>query len=328
LRKRPERSKHSGRLPTPLAHDEGASIHRHDSPTVRLAHFSDIHVTAPGCPWRTRDWFNKRMSAWINLRVLGRGQRFGHGERILSALREEVRQRNYHRLVFSGDATAMGFAEEMRRAAELLGVGDSSVPGLAVPGNHDYCTTAAMHGGCFERSFAPWQVGERVGEEIYPFAQRVGPSWLIGVNSATANRLYWDARGRAGVEQLERLRKLLATLEAGPRILVTHYPINLADGRPEQAYHGLRDLSELLSVAAKGGVVLWLHGHRHHPYHHLTSEYASFPAICAGSLTQEGAWSYGDYSIEGNRLRAVQRVFDEADGSFRDGRTFEVCFPR
>lgn len=295
---------------------------------VHLAHFSDIHVTAPACSWRLRDWFNKRMSAWINLRVLGRGKHFRHTDRILLALRNELKQRNFHRLVFSGDATALGFEEEMRRAAELLGLdAKEHLPGLAVPGNHDYCTREAMRGGHFERHFAPWQEGERVAGAVYPFAQRVGPIWLVGVNSSTANRLPHDARGRVGAEQLGRLEKLLANLEPGPRILVTHYPVWLARGEPEHAFHGLRDLEELLSVAQRGGVVLWLHGHRHSHYHHPHSERTPFPIICAGSATHHGLWSYSDYTIEGQRLHAVQRVFDEHGERFRDGLAFEVDLP-
>ena len=38
-------------------------------------------------------------------------------------------------ILFSGDATALGFESEMRLAAELLEV--DRRPGLAVPGNHD-----------------------------------------------------------------------------------------------------------------------------------------------------------------------------------------------
>jgi 3',5'-cyclic AMP phosphodiesterase CpdA len=310
-----------------LVKAEDAITTESDSRSVRLAHFSDIHVTAPVRSWRLRDWLNKRMAAWINLRVLGRGRNFRHTERILIALRDEVKQRGFHRLVFSGDATAMGFEEEMRSAAERLGVGEESFAGLAVPGNHDYCTRAAMHSGHFERHFAPWQSGERVGDEVYPFAQRVGHLWLIGVNSSTANRLYWDARGRVGKAQLQRLEKLLATLEPGPRILVTHYPICLSEGELEGVFHGLRDLEDLLAVSKHGGVSLWLHGHRHDSYHHPHTSRTPFPIICAGSTTQRGVWSYGDYTIEGSRLRAVQRVFDEESGTFREGRAFEINLP-
>src|SRR5262245_1048597 len=194
--------------------------------TVRLAHFSDIHVTARDCAWRRPDWFNKRLSAWVNLRVLGRGRRFRHTDRVLTALTEDLRQRGYHRLLFSGDATALGFEEEMARAASLLGVGRPDLPpGLAVPGNHDYMTRHTASGGHYERHFAPWQQGERVGNAAYPFAQRAGPAWLVAVNSAAPNRWAWDASGRVGAEQLGRLERLLDRLEGGPRILVTHYPV-------------------------------------------------------------------------------------------------------
>jgi 3',5'-cyclic AMP phosphodiesterase CpdA len=289
---------------------------------VRLVHFSDVHVSAPRCVWHGEDWLNKRLTAWINLRLLGRGFRFRRSVDVLAALLEEVKRNPPDRLVFSGDATALGFEEEVARAATLLQVGDW--PGLAVPGNHDYCTPTAMRSGSFERHFAPWQQGERIGQETYPFAQRVGPVWLVAVNSATANRWPWDARGAVGQDQLERLRQLLGRLEGGPRILVTHYPIAVASGRPESGARLLRDLDDLLAIATAGGVGLWLHGHRHHAYHHAAVEHAPFPVICAGSATQAGKWSYGDYTITGRRLSGRQLVFDPARNGFREGRSFEL----
>jgi len=201
---------------------------------IRLAHLSDIHVTAPDCRWRRGDWFNKRLSSWINLRFLGRGQRFAHTDAVLKALRDDLREQHVDHVIFSGDATALGFAEETARAAELLGVGGpDALPGLAVPGNHDYTTHADRASGHFEKHFAPWQYGERIGDAVYPFAQRVGPAWLVGVNSATPNVWPWDASGGVGAEQLARLEALLARLDGGPRILVTHYPVLLANGRRE-----------------------------------------------------------------------------------------------
>jgi 3',5'-cyclic AMP phosphodiesterase CpdA len=283
-------------------------------------------VTAPACRWRLCDWFNKRMSAWINLHLLGRKKHFGHTDEILKALLTELRQHRFDRILFSGDATAMGFEEEVRRAADLLDVGaGGDLPGLAVPGNHDYCTHAAMHGGQFERHFAPWLTGERVDKAVYPFAQQVGPAWLIAVNSSTANRWAWDARGQVGAEQLQRLEELLARLQGGPRILVTHYPVWLESGTPEKAFHGLRDLHDLLDVARRGGIGLWLHGHRHNAYHHPPSAHAPFPIICAGSATQHGRWSYGDYRLTGHRLSGVQRIYEK--GRFREGRKFELQLP-
>lgn len=299
-------------------------MHR-DPGTVRLAHVSDVHVTAPRPAWRAGDWLSKRLTTWVNHRYLGRGRHFRHAEDVLAALRADLDARRPDHLIFSGDATAMGFEEEVARAAAQLGV--TSRPGLAVPGNHDYCTRSAARGGHFERHFAGWQVGERVGAEVYPFAQRVGGHWLVAVNSATANLLPWDASGAVGPAQLARLEQLLARLE-GPRILVTHYPVALPGGRPERRAHGLRDLRALLDVAARGGVDLWLHGHRHGAYHHPAGAPAPFPVVCAGSTTQTGLWSYGEYTLQDGRLTASTRVFDPESARFREGASFTLDLPR
>ena len=246
---------------------------------VRLAHFSDIHVAARA-RWRLGDVFSKRLATWANFRLLGRAKQFLEIERVLTALRADLAERAHDHLVFSGDATALGFESEIARAARSLPL---TRPGLAVPGNHDYCTPAAMRSGAFERHFAPWQHGERLDGETYPFAQRVGPAWLIGVSSATGNRLPRDARGLVGRLQLDRLRRLLAGLDGGPKILVTHYPIARRCGSPETKMHALRDAAELLEVARAGGVGLWLHGHRHEAYHHAKSAAMPVASICAGS---------------------------------------------
>ncbi len=295
---------------------------------MRLAHFSDVHVTAPACAWRRPDWFNKRMPAWLNLRFLGRGARFRHADRVLAALAEDLRRRAYDRVLFSGDATALGFEEEVARAAALLGVGRPGLPpGLAVPGNHDYLTRHAEAAGFYERHFAPWQEGEREGDAVYPFAQRAGHAWIVAVNSAAANRWAWDASGRVGREQLDRLERLLARLGGGPRVLVTHYPVWLASGKHERRSRGLRDLHDLVEVCRRGGVGLWLHGHRHHHYHHPAAGRVPFPVICAGSATQRGAWSYKDYTLVGHRLHVVTRVFDARLDGFRDGAGYDLELP-
>ena len=84
------------------------------------------------------------MPGWFNLRCLGRGRRFARAEDVLVALRADLRGRGYDHLVFSGDATALGFESELAQAARILGLANPDrLPGLAVPGNHDYCTWTA-----------------------------------------------------------------------------------------------------------------------------------------------------------------------------------------
>src|SRR5437764_5167139 len=91
---------------------------------IRLAHFSDIHVTAAPLGWRPRDWFNKRLPGWINYRWLGRSRRFRAADEVVEALVADLRERRPDRTVFSGDATALGFEAEFARAAELLRLDD------------------------------------------------------------------------------------------------------------------------------------------------------------------------------------------------------------
>lgn len=292
---------------------------------VRLAHFSDIHVTSPVLDWTNRDWFSKRLTSWFNHRF-ARSVFFSEAEKIAATLMTDLASRRIDHAVFSGDATALGFESELKRAATALGLGAGmpTIPGLAVPGNHDYCTVHAAASGHFERHFAGWQNGLRIGEYPYPFAQKVGPVWLIGVNAATGNRWPWDAGGSVGPDQLARLRELLASLEEGIRVLVLHFPIQRSNGRREIWFHGLRDLDSLLDVANAGGVHLWLHGHRHSPYHFQTPAGARFPVICAGTATQRGLWSYGEYTIEGVQLTGLRRVYDPKLHRFKDADGFSL----
>jgi 3',5'-cyclic AMP phosphodiesterase CpdA len=291
---------------------------------IRLAHLSDVHISAARLGWRPRDFFNKRITSWVNLRVSGRHKSFARADEVLGRLMDELPARGIDHVVFSGDATALGFEAEFRRAAESLRVGATPIPGIAVPGNHDYLTGTAARSGRFEHYFAPWQTGVRIGEHRYPFAQRAGPIWLVGVNAAIGNRIPWNAAGAVGAEQRQRLRQLLAELDPGPRFLVIHYPIRLSTGHHEQRFHGLRDLPAVLAIAKEGGVRLWLHGHRHEPYYFDQPAWAPFPSICAGSGTQSGIWSYNEYSIEGPTLKAARRAFDAAAGGFRNVQEFEV----
>ena len=294
---------------------------------VRLAHLSDVHLTSRPLGWQWRDWFSKRLTGWINSRVLSRRRRFRRADEVLRVLIADLgSQRRPDCVIFSGDATMLGFPGELARAAAALGVGSTAMPpGLAVPGNHDYYTPAVERSGGFENYFAPWLDGQRLDEgPIYPFARKVGPVWLVGVNSCSGNRWPWNAVGRVGDAQLHRLGRLLETLGPGPRILVTHYPVGLADGQPEGPLHRLRDLDDLLVVAERGGVSLWLHGHRHDPYRLNDPRVAPFPVICAGSATQSGHWGYNEYTIDGLHLQGVRRTFDLDRRCFRDSETFEL----
>ncbi len=290
---------------------------------LRLAHFSDVHLTSKRLGWTGRDLLTKKVTGWVNVRLLGRGRRFQHAPVIVEALLHEFRTRNFDHLIFSGDVTKLAFESEFRLAAARFA--DPTLPPiLGVPGNHDYYTGTATRAGHFEKHFAPWLAGERVEGQTYPFARKVGGAWLLGVNSSTANWSLWDASGAIGREQGERLVKLCERLDAGPRILVTHYPLRTAKGNVERRTHRLRDHVSALELAKACRVSLWLHGHIHRGYVLPASDAIPFPVICAGSCTQTNRWMYNEYEIDGNSLSMLRRTFDFEKKLFVDGERVQL----
>jgi 3',5'-cyclic AMP phosphodiesterase CpdA len=280
---------------------------------LRLAHVSDVHLFCPEARWEPEDLFTRRVTGWINMTLMRRGRKFRRAAEVLGILVEDIYSRRPDALIFSGDATSLAFEEEFALTAKLLRINDAdALPTLAVPGNHDYYTRFSAAQGLFERHFARGLEGERVDDSIYPFARKIGPLWLIGVNSCTGNSWFWDATGRVGKEQLNRLRQLLALphIAASPRVLVTHYPIGLASGKPEKPWHNLRDLAAVLEVAQEAGVALWLHGHRHHAYHLPATPKAPIPSICSGSGTQKKLWTYNEYAFDGDNWQVERRRYD------------------
>ena len=302
-----------------------------DSPpyksTVKLIHFSDIHLTARPLGWRPRDLVTKRVSGWANVKLLGRGKSFRHAPAAVRALVADIAERRPDGLVFSGDATGMGFASEVLVAAKALGVGEGELPAVAVPGNHDAYTRRAVREGVFEQAFGPWLHGLRVDAEVYPFARQVGHVWLIGVNSSTHNRWLTDASGAVGAAQLDRLERLCAKLPAGTRVLVTHYPLRTADGLVEPRQHRLRDHAAMLEVSKRCGVGLWLHGHIHKRFVLTPTPGIPFPVVCAGSATQHHRWSYAEYDIQGREVRGTWRRFEPELGGYGDDGAFTLTMP-
>src|SRR5262249_61741518 len=127
-----------------------------------------------------------------------------------------------------------------------------------------------------------------------------------------------------GAGRLAGRGAVLARRGGGRRVRVPPSPVCLPAGRPEKRTRALRALDGLLEVARRGGIGLWLHGHRHDAYYHAPSKRAPFPVVCAGSATQSGRWSYGEYTLTGRLLAARQRVYDPGAGAFRDGEAFEA----
>jgi hypothetical protein len=137
----------------------------------------------------------------------------------------------------------------------------------------------------------------------------------------------WDATGKVGERQLGRFRELCSSLDEGPRIVVSHYPILTKKRIPEPRFHRLRDWERVRDTAAECGIGLWLHGHRHSWYVLPAGENLPFASICAGSSTQTKKWGYHEYTIEGRKLTGLRRIFNPETSAFQDLESFELDLP-
>lgn len=287
---------------------------------LRVIHLSDVHVQQRRAGWRPRDFLGKRATGWLNLTLSRRGRRFRGAEHLVHRIAKHVATLKPEFIVFSGDATALGFPAESVAVAQALGVGDTSgPPGIAVPGNHDHYTKSAVLARGFETAFGPWMEGERVGPFPFPFARKAGDVWFIGVNSCVPNSLPWDTRGSVGIAQLGRLDELLGRLGDGPRVLVTHYPYVTAEGLPEPPVRALRDREQLAEVMRKRGVPIWLCGHRHRAYHIGPTDRMPFFLNCSGSATQTGLASFSELMIEADAVQIRRHVWTASEDRFAAG---------
>lgn len=295
---------------------------------VRLAHFSDVHLTSRKLGWGPRDFASKKVTGWVNVKLLGRGRRFRYSNAIADALVNDMKTRGYDGIIFSGDATKLAFRREFEHAAAKLCVGDAAMPtAMAVPGNHDYYTFRCFTAGRFEHAFAPWQHGERVDGHKYPFAKKIGGVWLIGVNSSTPNFWTWDASGGIGEAQLKRFRELCGRLDDGPRVVVTHYPLRTPRGKVEHSTHRLRDHAEAAAAAKECGISLWLHGHIHRGYTRPAGDDLPFHTVSAGSATQTNRWGYNEYLFDGEGVKLRRRVFDPTAGEYQNSEESSLLWP-
>jgi len=225
---------------------------------LRFLHCSDIHLLSLRGVGPHR-FLNKRLTGGVNL-MLKRG-RHHHGA-LFDRLVEHAREQAVDRVVITGDLSNLALEQEFEHiAAKLDAIG---LPVTVIPGNHDAYTRGSVRQRRFERMFARFMVGERLGEDpdhFYPFVQRFAEVALLGVSSAQAS-LPLYAVGTVGEQQLSRLDQMLQGLgrEGATRIVLIHHPVMLGVSKRR---HDLLDIEAFGEVIARRGAELVLHGHEH-----------------------------------------------------------------
>lgn len=248
---------------------------------MRLAHYSDIHVTLGPLTEGPAALLGKRIAGSLNYWVGGRRRHFAGVEDRISRLLADVDAARPDHVLCTGDVTQLSFEEEFRRCAALFGPRLDAPDRLTMlPGNHDRYTRDT--GDAFER----WFGGVSAPGGAFPFHKRIAPGVsLVALDVARPTGLF-DSSGRAGDAQLAKAKEILTdpALAHDFTILALHYALLTRHGVPDRPSHGIRDGDRLLALAddpeARVGAVL--HGHIHRAYQVRS---ARVPHVCAGSAT-------------------------------------------
>lgn len=283
---------------------------------VRIAHYSDIHVTIPPPSGGALGLVSKRIMGAANYYVGGRRRHFRDVERRITALLEDIDELGVDHALCTGDITQMSWTEEFERCAELYGDRlNQPERHTVIPGNHDRYTRAADRNKRFEKYFGSVSTPDR----SYPFVKYVGDVAIVALDVARAAGLL-DSSGYAGDEQLARLEAILTGEETQGRyvILALHYGLLREHGGPDRKMHGIRDYERIIELVKRDdtNVDMIAHGHMHG---HYEIEVGTAKEICAGSATDlHRRCGYNVYAIDtATKTVAVsRRVWNESDGVY------------
>jgi 3',5'-cyclic AMP phosphodiesterase CpdA len=289
-----------------------------------FAHISDLHLSHdPQLTWAQH--FSKRqLSVWS-----WRRRRAVQRPEILSALRDELRQRQPAHIVVTGDVTNFSLPQEFTAAADWLqsvaGSGEVSV----VPGNHDALVELPHEEGLGK--WARWMGGATT----WPYVVRRESIAFIGLCTATATAPLL-ATGRLGQAQLTRLEAVLREEGQAGRtrvVLLHHPPVDAAVGRRK----ALTDRQALRGVLLRAGAELVLHGHaRNARLESLPGPRGPIPVLCVPSSSalpnprdEAARWHLVSVPLAAPRRWAQVRVrqWSVATAGFVDAAHYELRLP-
>ncbi|MCB4745188.1 MAG: metallophosphoesterase [Sulfurovum sp.] len=281
--------------------------------SLRILHFSDIHVSALVRHMKWRKWFSKCGIGAINL-LRGRAKYFDDVEKKMAAMVRFKKENSIDIVINTGDYTALGLEHELIQARKLMEpMMYPSNNYLTVPGNHDIYVHERNSHHHFVKQFGSVlqsDLPEYCVERHYPLVRLIDDGVaVIALNSSKPNPQPWRSDGYISHRQLESFKKLLQDKRIRGRFLfvITHYAPRLADGKPDRKRHGLCNANDFLYACSsiEQGAILF--GHVHQTYYTEVPE-TKIPLYCAGSATMkdhEGAWVY---ELEGNIL-SHKRVY-------------------
>ncbi|MFW2439684.1 MAG: metallophosphoesterase family protein, partial [Arenicellales bacterium] len=258
------------------------------SSSIKILHFSDIHLGLGVRHMGWKQWFSKRAIGAINL-LRGRARYFDDAEEKLRAIIRFKEANNIDLVIHTGDYTALGLRQELLLAKTLLApLMHPPQRYVTVPGNHDIYVHEVNSHYRFSQQFCSvlqndlpeyctgghWPLIRLVGEDVA----------VIAVNSSRPNPWPWRSNGFIPQEQLDVLDEILLDDKVKDRFIfmITHYAPRLKNGENDTRLHGLINADEFLGKCQliQSGAILC--GHVHQTYR-VSVEGINSDIYCAGS---------------------------------------------
>lgn len=294
---------------------------------MRIAHFTDLHITEKPSNIAWRDLLSKRFLGWVNLSVR-RFHVFRDAAVVTRALVRDLEQLKPDHLVSTGDLTGMSLDSEFEKARDALGPLLEHPRVTGIPGNHDVYVKAADNGRVYEQYFGRWTRTDLAPEDFpeafrpvypYPLVRFLNEDVVLLFLRDVHARALHDSSGEVRELQLRTLEHLLTEerIAGRQKILALHYGLCRADGSPDGRLHGLRDAAALISVARNAGVSLVIHGHLHGRFVLRASDKFSLTIANPGSVTSKHHdRAYHVITIDQGRIAVEARRYDEASQRF------------
>jgi len=297
--------------------------------TIRIAHFTDLHVTEPPADIAWKDLTSKRLIGWLNLKLGGRHEAMSDAVRIGRAFVEDVLDQGPDHILFTGDVTGLSLPSEFERAHAVLEKLVEARNVTGIPGNHDVYVKSAVRHDFFDRWFGSWLQTDLRRRDLpgnlqtaypWPVVRHVADEATI-VCLLDSRPVWWhDSSGLVSELQLQAAEHVLTNLEPGrAKILALHYALRRPDGTPDSFLHRLRNAEDVLAMAERARVDLVVHGHIHHRAILPAGERVPVTMANPGPLSfRNRARAYHIYTIENSHIELTARRFDDASGKFVD----------
>lgn len=220
-------------------------------------------------------------------------------------------------VLVSGDLTQRARRRQFREARDFLSA--LPQPQIVVPGNHDVpLYNVALR---FADPLANYR--RYITDDLDPFF-RDDEIAVAGIN--TARSLTFKG-GRINERQVARVRERLCALpEQVARVIVTHHPFDLPEGRLERDLVGRARMAMEAFVACGADVIASGHLHVSHTGHtairyKLPGRSALVVQAGTATSTRERGEpnSFNVLAIERSRISVERRVWRASDGAFIPG---------